>query len=78
MGTFFKILKDSFTVSNGQDFDLGRILWVQAALTFLGLAVYSVVFKGQTFDPSAYGTGLGLVMAGGGAALGFKSMTEPR
>lgn len=77
-GTFFKVLKDSFTVANGNDFDLGKILWVLVSLTYLALAIYATVFKGQAFDPVSFGTGSGLVLAGGGAALGFKSATEPK
>jgi hypothetical protein len=73
-----KILKDSFTVANGQDFDIGKILWVMVSLTFMVLAIFSILLKGQAFDPVGFGTGAGLVLAGGGAALGLKSGTEPK
>lgn len=71
-------LKDMITGSNNETFDIGRVLWALAVLTFLALAIYAVVGRGQPWDAQSYGTGLGLVLAAGGAALGFKAHTEPK
>jgi len=72
-----KLLKDCFTGIDGESWDLGRILWFKAVIVFLALSCYTV-YKCQPFDPAAFGTGLGLVLAAGGAALGFKAGTEPK
>lgn len=45
-------------------------------LTFLGLAIWAVVGKGQAFDPQGYGIGIGAVLASAGAGLGMKSRFE--
>ena len=72
-----KLLKDCFTTADGESFDVGRVLWAQGVMVFLGLAIYSVVGQGHPFDMQAFGIGLGATLAAGGAALGFKAKTEP-
>jgi hypothetical protein len=72
-----KLLKDCFTTADGESFDIGRVLWAQGVIVFLGLAIYSVVGQGRPFDMQAFGIGLGAALAAGGAALGFKARTEP-
>ncbi len=72
-----KLLKDCFTAADGDSFDIGRVLWAQGVMVFLGLAIYSVVGQGHSFDMQAFGIGLGATLAAGGAALGFKARTEP-
>jgi hypothetical protein len=71
-----KLLKDWFTGIDGATWDVGRALWFAGVLVFLGCAIYSIS-KGGTWDAIAYGTGLGAVLAGGGAAIGMKAHTEP-
>jgi hypothetical protein len=70
------MIKQSFTGADNATIDIGRILWVLGGLTFLCCAIYSI-YKGQNWDAVAFGTGFGAVLAGGGAALGFKKGTEP-
>ena len=67
-----------FTGADNATFDIGRILWAISVVVFLALAVYAVIWKGQPWAPQDYGTGLGLVLAAGGAAIGFKSSAEPK
>ena len=71
-------LKNLFTGGDNSTFDIGRVLWALACLVFMVLAVYAVMWKGQPWAPQDYGTGLGLVLAAGGAAIGFKAHTEPK
>lgn len=73
-----KFAKDLVTVANGNDYDVGRVLWVAGTLVFFGLAIYTVGFKGAAFSYTEYGMGLGAVLAGGGAALNLKHKTEPQ
>ena len=72
-----KFITDCFTTSDGTTWDIGRVLWVITVITFLCCAVYAIS-KGQIWDSVGFGTGAGLVLAGGGAALGFKGSTEPK
>lgn len=71
-----KIIKDSITGVNGEDFDVGRILWAIGCLSYIVYAGWHLFFN-HNFNPLDYGTGLGALLAGGGAGLGFKSKTEP-
>lgn len=71
-----KILKDWLTGVDGQTYDIGRTLWMLSVLVFLGCAVYAI-YKGQAWNAVEYGTGAGLVLAGGGVAIGLKAKTEP-
>lgn len=66
----------TFTGKDNTTLDIGRILWFQGVVFYFGLSIYDI-YRGAAFDPAAWGTGLGLVLAGGGAALALKSNTEP-
>lgn len=68
-----KFTKDMFTLANGVDFDIGRVLWALGVLVFLGLCVQQY----STFDPQTFGVGFGAVMLAGGGALALKRNTEP-
>lgn len=72
-----KFIRDCFTVCNGQDWDLGRVLWFKAVVVFCCMAIYAIVWNKQPFNAVDVGTGLSLILAGGGAALGMKAKTEP-
>ena len=67
---------NAFTGKDNETIDIGRILWALGVLVFFGMSVYSA-YKGQAFDAVAWGTGFSAVLVAGGAALGFKSKTEP-
>lgn len=54
--------------SKDADVEAHLVLLCLGALTFLALSVYHVVGLGLPFDPSAFGEGLGFLLAGGGAA----------
>ncbi len=72
-----KFLVDILTGKDGNTFDMGRILWAWGVVSFTALAGYGVVHQHEHFDAVAYGGGFAAVLAAGGAALGFKSHTEP-
>jgi hypothetical protein len=65
-----------FSGKDNTTLDIGRILWAISVVTFLLLSAYSI-HNGQLFDPIAWGTGIGLVLGAGGAAIAIKSTTEP-
>ncbi len=70
------VIRHCFTGHDNQTFDLGRVLWAFGVIAFIFFAGYHVYSKGE-FDAIGYGGGLGGLLAGGGASLGFKSKTEP-
>lgn len=70
-------IRHIFTGRDNLTPDIGRILWALGVLVFLAQAVGALWFQHQPWDPSAYGLGLGAVLAGGGAGIGLKARTEP-
>lgn len=77
MNLIFKILKDWFTGIDGESYDVGKALWVLASVMFCFLAGWAIIVNKQAFDALAYGSGLAVVLAAGGAAIGMKAKTEP-
>ena len=74
---FKKVCKDWFTGPDGESYDIGRSLWFIGIMVFLGCTIYAL-WMGQKWDAIAYGTGFGGLLAGGGAAIGFKANSEPK
>lgn len=70
--TFFRQL----FIGKGGNADEMAVLAVLGVLTFLGLAVYAVVGKGQAFDPQAFGIGLGSAIGAAAIGMGLKSKAE--
>ncbi len=70
-------LKSMLTGVDNETHDFGRYIGVLSILVALGLQVYVVVFKGQSFDLQNYGIGIGALVAGLGAMLKLKESTEP-
>lgn len=78
--TFMTSLKDmlrnTFTGKDNQTIDLGRLLWAKGVFVYFGLTIYDLYNNGK-FDAMDWATGLGIVLAAGGAALAMKAKTEP-
>lgn len=72
-----KFIKDILTGIDNDTYDIGRTGFLLGLLTFLGLEIFVVGFKGAVFDMVAFGTAFGLMIAALGAALHLKSKTEP-
>lgn len=70
------VLRQLFTGADGQTHDIGRYLWALGVLTMIIYAGWHVIQNHQ-FDPVAYGTGLGALLAGGGAGVALKYRAEP-
>jgi len=75
MGTFTKHL---LTGLDGETWDIGRVGGALALVVGLGLQVYVVVWKGQPFDMTAFGTGVAALAIGIGGLLKLKESTEPK
>lgn len=71
-----KLLRDIFTGKDNTTYDLGRISWALSVIWFMSASTYNLIVT-QTFDMVAAGTGLGGILAAGGAALALKSGDEP-
>ncbi len=65
-------LKQLLSESDNQTQDVFRWLAVLSILVGLGLSIYSVGWKNQPFDMQQFGIGVGVLLAGTGAALKFK------
>lgn len=74
---FKELLFDAFTGADNKTLDIGRILWAKGVYFYFGLSVYSL-YLGKDFSPMDWATGLGIVLAAGGAALGLKAGSEPK
>lgn len=73
-----RFIKDLFTCKDGVSFDVGRVLWVATVLSLIGFEGYSIVWHSQPFDALQFASGAAAALAGGGAALGMKRLTEPQ
>jgi hypothetical protein len=61
-----------FTEVDNKTFDLSKILAALSVVTSLILSVYSVVWRGDSFDVNSYGMGMAALFAGTAALLRFK------
>lgn len=70
-----RIAKCWFTESDNQTHDVAKVLAALTVLTGLGLTLYSVLWRGDHFDMTSFGTGCALLFGGIGAALALKKET---
>lgn len=70
-----KIFNDWFTEVDNKTFDITKALAVASIATGIGLAIFSVAYKGQAFNYQDYGLGTAALFAGVGVALGLKKDT---
>ena len=54
--------------SNDSDIEAHLCLLCIGAIVLIGLSIYQVIVLKQAFDQGQFGEGLGLLLAGGGAA----------
>lgn len=77
MGGLKAIINDCLTGLNGVTVDPARLLLFVGGLGFIAFSGYHV-WRNHIFDPIGYGTGLGGLIAGGGAGIKIKETTEPK
>ena len=73
MNTF---LKQLLTEVDNHTYDLVKILAILSVIVGLGLMAYAVIRQNQPFSFQDFGTGVGLLFAGVGVALGLKKETD--
>lgn len=66
------VVRQLLTESDNVTHDLYRYLAIGSILTGLGLQIYAIGWRGQTFDMQTFGIGIGALFAGVGVALGLK------
>ena len=76
MNLINKIIKDCFTGRDNKTYDIGRILLFIACNVYFLLSIMET-FRGHDFNPVEFGTGFGLLFAGGAGGLLLKHKTEP-
>lgn len=64
-----KFIKDIVTTTDGSSYDITHFLGILAFVTYLAMAIYTVVIQGHALDYVSFGTGLGAVVTSIGAAL---------
>ena len=69
--------RDIVTTKDGVTHDIGRWGGVLSLLVGLGLQIYVVFCRGQSFDFLNFGAGVAALAAGVGAMLKIKESTEP-
>lgn len=71
-----QVIKDSVTGKDGESYDVGRLLVAIGGMAMVGFQGYSTWITGH-FDPQGFGIGLGGLLGGGCAGIGWKASTEP-
>lgn len=71
-----KVIHDCLTGVDGNTYDPARVYGGMAVNVFLLNSMYAI-YRGQPWGAVDFGTGFGLLMAGFGAAVAWKSQTEP-
>ncbi len=74
--SFNQRLVQLFSGKDNNTLDLGRVLWGAGVVVFFILSLH-FYWHGQSFDPIAWSTGFGTVLAAGAGALLMKRTTEP-
>ena len=65
-----KFIRDLLTADKHSSvWDLVRVGTALSLIVGLGLTVYAVGWRGDAFDLTAFGTGIGLILAAGGGAM---------
>ena len=71
------VARQTFTGADNQTVDVGRVLWFASVSVFLGLTVWTVIWRGTLFQPGQFAMGAASILGAGGAAIGFKARAEP-
>lgn len=70
-----EVIWRTFSEADERYLDLVRIGYAITLVTALGLATWAV-FQGQTFSMVDFGTGIAIVLFGGGAGIGIRARLE--
>jgi hypothetical protein len=71
-----KMIKEWFTETDNQTFDITKALAALSILSGIALAIVRVVWKDAPLNMQDYGIGMGALFGGLGVALGMKKETK--
>jgi hypothetical protein len=57
--------------------DEQAVISILGAFVFFGLEIYSVVVRGETFDPLGFGAGIGTLLGATSAGFGLRARWTP-
>ena len=69
-------LKHWLTESDNQTFDPSKAMGIYAFLHYHAISGWQVLHQGATFDPVAYGTGIGALFTTLGVLFGLKKESK--
>jgi hypothetical protein len=70
-----KLLKDILTEDDGSSYCMARVCTFLGVLAFIAIGLIHAM-KGIAIDLSAFGSGFGYILGGGGVAIGLKQFTS--
>lgn len=71
-----KAINDIFTDGTNHDVDFTKVLGAMAFVVFLVLSFYSYGYKGSNWDPVAWSTSVGILLAAVGGVSKIKDYTH--
>lgn len=75
LNKFKKIVWQTFCEADEKYLDLTRIGYVLVLLGALVFQIYAI-FKGNSFTMTDFGTGISIILFGGGAGIGIRAKLE--
>lgn len=72
-----EVIKNITTESDNSTYDAASVLWIVGALTFMLYSGYDL-YSNKRFNATEYGSGLGIVLAGGGLGVRIKNQNPER
>lgn len=70
------LINDLLTDHQGR-LDEQALLSICGAIVFFGLEIYSVVVRGEAFDPFGFGAGIGTLLGATSAGFGLRARWTP-
>ena len=77
LDTLKKVFHDAFTENDGTSYCIAKITAFIAVISYLGNITY-VIHLSHNIDPSAFGTGLGVVLGGCGMLIAGKQLNSTK
>ncbi len=71
------ILKHLNTARDGETYTPARVYWCLACLTQIVLSLWHTMWLEKDFSSTDFGTGMGLILAAGGAGVWITRKSEP-
>ena len=78
MNLFSRITKDLSTESDGESFDIVKVMMILGCFVLFFGVIYAMVVKGAPFSPTEFSIGLTTILAGGSAGIRIKETTDQK